>query len=195
MVTPRIIGNFKKVDVNNIVKYLLSSIKNVEPHSRFRDGSVYNVDEGDDVGCVVLSYQGVILYFVHHIQVDPDNSGRHNVGRKIMVWRKRHMDYERIVTGFAHHVFFNILLPHYSTLAADRHQTKYGRLFWVNMIVEALGSDKYHVYIVDHRQGSTLVKVRDRSHFHTLSEKIWGTADPFQKIIPVISLKPLAAQM
>lgn len=170
------------LDVPRIEKFFLSKTEK-QPAAGQWDGVPFYELGDRGVGYICLATSDQLLYFVRHKLV---RNNKLRLGRQVLVWR----DPEHVhpaASGFAKHVFLNILLPKYKALIADQEQTKNGAAFWQHMLREAFQKNLY-VYMLD-RRSSPNVLVPFSSYKDVVSnrDKLWGTTEGHRRCCAVIS--------
>ncbi len=137
----------------------------------------------DEVGYLVLvdDETDKIIYFVRHKRVKAN--GVH-LGRQVLVWRDPLSAASR---GFAEYIFFNHLLPKYTSLISDQHQTRNGAAFWQKMLELAFKKRK-NVYFLDRRATpNTLTHLKSMFEIHELTPDLWGRSEGHKRTFSIIS--------
>lgn len=159
--------------------------KGLVPTESYQGGKLYEFgDKG--AGYLVLTDDDEVVYFVRHEQV------RHNglrLGRQVLVWR----DKQKITgAGFAAFAFFEILLPKYKVLVADKEQTANGRSFWQYVFREALRNPRLHGYFLDRRSSpNRLIEIASWEDFKKYEPLMWGTSEGHKRTFAVVSTTKL----
>lgn len=149
---------------------------------------IYRVGDGEKLGYLFLvnPISDRVVYFVRFNRV---GFAGLRLGRQVLVVRDPRID---IPGGFPQHVFFDILLPNYTALIADKQQTRFGRKFWLNALQRAIGSSELHAYFLDRRTRQTqLIELQTPEDLTKYGSLLWGTAKQHELTFGVISNKPL----
>lgn len=159
--------------------------KHLKPKWVYRGADVYEFGD-TETGYVVLWADNEVQYFVRFKRI------RHNgfrLGRQVLLWRNK----DSLATaGFARKVFFDVLLPRYGALIADKEQTRNGAAFWANAIGNALDR-KLYVYCLDRRSRQTKLTRLDKPHLvDDFAPILWGNDAQHLLTFAVISNKKLA---
>jgi hypothetical protein len=173
---------------SELVNYVRSKLseklasKRVIILGKYRGASIYNFGD-DQNGYVTLVHNGNVVYFVRYKRI------RHNgfkLGRQVLLWRDR--DHQDLVTnGFAQYVFFNLLLPRFGALIADKEQTRNGSAFWTNACIVALDKG-LKVYCLDRRSRKTqLSQIQNHEDLEIFAPILWGKTPQHLLTFAVIS--------
>jgi hypothetical protein len=174
---------------STLVQYVRTKLKEkiklgAKPFATYRGASIYKFGD-DETGYIVLVHSNEVVYFVRHRRI---RYGGFRLGRQVLLWRDKRND--PVTGGFAQTVFFNILLPRYGALIADKEQTRNGAAFWSNAIISAF-TRGLHVYCLDRRGKVTLTELKNESDVEGFAPVLWGTTKAHLLTFGVISNKPL----
>lgn len=157
----------------------------LKPLRQYRGADVYNFGD-NETGYVVLRHQGRVEYFVRYKRI------RHNgfrLGRQVLVWRNQEAD--AVTNGFAAYVMFDILLPKFGALVADKEQTRKGASLWTNALRYAFAKN-LHCYFYDRRsRKAELTPLTSDEDVNSYAHLLWGTSPAHLLTFAVISKAPL----
>jgi hypothetical protein len=165
------------------------------PVETFNGADVYRLGDSQ-TGYIVLygelnhgSGERTILYFVRFKRINA--SGLQKLGRQVLVWRDKNSHKS---VGFAHHVFFDILLKEFHSLITDTQQTSNGQRFWMFELDHAFKNpEKYFVYFLDRRPShGKLLQMKSADDLSVHSKDIWGTSEGHLRTHAIISTKPIS---
>ena len=178
----------------SLVEYVKEKLKeklakhSAKKISTYRGADVYSFGD-DENGYITLVSDNQVVYFVRVRRI------RHNgfrLGRQVLLWRDPQAGL--VTSGFAQRVFFNILLPRYGALIADKEQTRNGAAFWSNACDAALARG-LNVYCLDRRsRKSVLTKLEDSEALDAFAKTLWGNTPAHSLTFAVISNKRLTLQ-
>lgn len=182
----KIIQDLPRSLVETVRIYLnLKRAKGLKPIGSYRGAQLYRFGD-DGEGFLALVHNDKIVYFVRHRRI---RYGGFKLGRQVLLWRDKTND--PVTGGFAQKVFFDILLPKYGALIADKEQTSNGAAFWSNALLGALARN-LRIYCLDRRGKVTLTELKDESDIETFAPVLWGTTPAHLYTFGVISNKPLS---
>lgn len=133
----------------------------------------------------LLVHNNEVVYFVRHRRISYSGF---KLGRQVLLWRDKSND--PVTAGFAQKVFFDVLLPRYGALIADKEQTRNGAAFWGNAIIGAFAR-KLHVYCLDRRGTVTLIPLESEADVDKFAPTLWGSTKSHLLTFAVISNGPL----
>lgn len=180
--------------VSSLIEKKLATGKH-SPLTTFNGADVYRLGDSQ-TGYIVLygeldqgSGTPSVLYFVRYKKINA--AGFPRLGRQVLVWRDKNSE---LSVGFAHYVFFNILLNEFESLLTDTQQTENGQRFWMFELDHALKHpNKYHVYFLDRRPAhGALVQLRTLQDISKHKSDLWGTSEAHLRTHAIISTKPLS---
>ena len=171
-----------ELDVPKLEKTFLKRTEKLQASGSWNGVPYYELwDRG--VGYIVLCSSTELYYFVRYKEI------KHNklrLGRQVLVWRTPNYVSTK-PTGFARHVFFNLLLPKYKCLVADQQQTRNGAQFWGYMLTEAFNKN-LHVYMFDRRSSpSVLTELHSMNDVEENRKYLWGADAGSERVFAVIS--------
>jgi hypothetical protein len=186
---PQIIQPLTDPDTEETRRFCVKALNNksatlVEPISA--SASLYHTGN-DDNGIYFSSINNEIGYFAKykkvtmHIDLVPNESGI----RQVLINSYSNMGPAK--TGVGKLIFWEHLFPKFHTLISDSQQTENGRSFWEYRIAEAF--DKKLLVRMINTSDRTYVDLESPDQMHSLSSKIWGTQNWFQRIILIIMAK------
>lgn len=170
---------------SDLIKYVQKHLKDrilgkKKPIGQYRGGDVYQFGDAEN-GYIVLVEDNEVAYFVRHRRISHNGF---RLGRQVLLWRNSD---SQATNGFAQTVFFNILLPKYGALIADKEQTRNGAAFWANAIVSAF-SRSLHVYFLDRRSRKTqLIELLNDADVEKHRHDLWGNQRQHLLTFAVIS--------
>jgi hypothetical protein len=154
--------------IEKIKNYLVVLLENALLIGAYRGAEIFSFgDDGEGEGYLALVKDGEILYFVRHRKIEHVAEGR-----QILVWRCA--EAAHITGGFAQYVFFNLLLPKYKALIADKDQARDGAWSLSNAMQSALSRD-LHVYCFDRRSTDKLISLKSIEAINDAAPILWGT--------------------
>lgn len=176
---------------NALVKYVRDKLEarlvkgKIKAIRQYRGADVYSFGDSE-TGYVVLYHNSRVEYFVRYKRI------RHNgfrLGRQILVWRNQEADH--VTNGFARYVMFDILLPKFGALIADKEQTKRGASLWANALSYAFAKG-YHCYFYDRRsRQAVLTPLHSDEDVNEHASLLWGPTQAHLLTFAVISKAPL----
>ena len=186
---PQIISPLNKYDTENTRLQCLKSFKNgsasfVEQLSRY--ASLYKIGN-DNRGIYFSIMDNNVGYFADYkkTQMSEDLVPLGYGIRQVLINSYPDMGPSKIGVGKI--IFWNHLFPKFHCLMSDSQQTENGRSFWEYRIVEAFEKNLI-VRMVD-TNNKTSVELLSVDDMHSLSSKIWGVQNWFQRIILIVMEK------
>jgi hypothetical protein len=176
---------------DSLILYVLSLIYKKgksapTPLELYQGEKVYSFGD-KNIGYVALVVDEKVVYLVRHKEV---RANGFRLGRQVLLWRYYS---EPKASGFAEHVFNEILLPKYTALISDTQQTDLGKTFWQSMLRKSFDRPDRYAYYLDRR--STPVRLLPLSSMDDVKEfssELWGSDEGHLRTFAVISLKPLS---
>lgn len=125
-----------------------------------------------------------LIYFIEH-KTYAIGLGKAKAVTQVMLWRNRRA---LASNNLGATVFFQYLLPTYTTIMTDTKQTADGRRFWEIRLAEAIRS-KLYCYAYE-RMVDRLAPITVASYGHDI-DRLWGDTEEFQHNLALISRVPL----
>lgn len=186
--TPQLIPDFTPGAEKSWIKHLNKKLEGKSPVAEYKGADVYDVGDTQN-RYIVLKKDGGILYFVSAKQI---KLGKLRFGRQVLVWRNYDLTSSYAATGFAHHVFFDILLKEYGKLITDTQQTSRGKAFWFYAIDKAFDKNANVYYFDTTKQPLHLEKLTGTTDLARLEPEAWGTDAKHKLKFFIISKSTLA---
>jgi CTP:phosphocholine cytidylyltransferase-like protein len=186
---PQIIHSLGKYDTENTRQRCLMSLKNGSAsfvESLSSSASLYKIGN-DNAGIYFSILNNSVGYFADYKKVQMSDllvPSEHGI-RQVLINSYSNMGPAKIGVGKL--IFWNHLFPKFHCLMSDSQQTETGRAFWEYRIVEAFERN-LTVRMVD-TNDKTFVELSSIDDLHSLSSKVWGTQNWFQRIILIIISK------